>query len=63
MVDGFPMSELGDLGVAGKLVFPTFQKYRPCTETSFGSRDAGPRTEAAGMFPMSRGHFLIVILA
>ena len=57
------MSELGDLGVAGKLAFPTFQKYRPCAETSFGSQDAGPRTEAAGMYPMSRGHFLTVILA
>ena len=57
------MSELGDLGVAGKLAFPTFQKYRPCAETSFGSRDAGPRTEAAGMYPMSRGHLLIEIPA
>ncbi len=57
------MSELGDLGVAGKLALPSFQKYGPCTEASFGSRDADPRTEIVGMYLMPRGHLLIEIPA
>uniref|UniRef100_A0A2N9FWF1 Tf2-1-like SH3-like domain-containing protein n=1 Tax=Fagus sylvatica TaxID=28930 RepID=A0A2N9FWF1_FAGSY len=28
-----------DLGIVGKLVLPTFQRYRPCTEASLGSQD------------------------
>ena len=57
------MSDLGDLGVAGKLVLPTFQRYRPCTEASLGLQDMILRTKAIGMFLISWGHFSIEILA
>uniref|UniRef100_A0A2N9FM51 Uncharacterized protein n=1 Tax=Fagus sylvatica TaxID=28930 RepID=A0A2N9FM51_FAGSY len=33
-----PMSDFGDLGIVGKLMLPIFQRYRPCTEASLGSR-------------------------
>ena len=57
------MSDFDDLGIVGKLALPTFQWYRPCTEASLGSEDMILRTEAAGMFLMSRGHLLIEIPA
>uniref|UniRef100_A0A2N9FRD0 Nuclease HARBI1 n=1 Tax=Fagus sylvatica TaxID=28930 RepID=A0A2N9FRD0_FAGSY len=31
-----PMSDFDDLGIVGKLVLPTSQRYRPCTEASLG---------------------------
>uniref|UniRef100_A0A2N9HJ64 Uncharacterized protein n=1 Tax=Fagus sylvatica TaxID=28930 RepID=A0A2N9HJ64_FAGSY len=31
-----PISDFDDLGIVGKLVLPTFQRYRPCTEASLG---------------------------
>uniref|UniRef100_A0A2N9F120 Uncharacterized protein n=1 Tax=Fagus sylvatica TaxID=28930 RepID=A0A2N9F120_FAGSY len=34
-----PMSDFGDLDIVGKLMLPIFQRYRPCTEASLGSRD------------------------
>uniref|UniRef100_A0A2N9FPN6 Uncharacterized protein n=1 Tax=Fagus sylvatica TaxID=28930 RepID=A0A2N9FPN6_FAGSY len=33
-----PMSDFGDLDIVGKLMLPIFQRYRPCTEASLGSR-------------------------
>uniref|UniRef100_A0A2N9GVB8 Uncharacterized protein n=1 Tax=Fagus sylvatica TaxID=28930 RepID=A0A2N9GVB8_FAGSY len=32
----FPISDFDDLGVAGKLMLPTFLKYGPCTEANLG---------------------------
>jgi hypothetical protein len=55
------MSDLGDFGVVGKLVLPNFQRYRPCTEANSGPQDMILRTEAVGMFLISRGHLLIGI--
>ena len=57
------MSNFDDLGIVGKLVLPTSQRYKPCTEASLGLQDMILRTEAVGMFLMQRGHFLIEILA
>ena len=57
------MSDFDDLGIVGKLALPTFQWYRPCMEESLGSEDMILRTEAVGMFLMSRGHLLIEIPA
>uniref|UniRef100_A0A2N9EUW4 Uncharacterized protein n=1 Tax=Fagus sylvatica TaxID=28930 RepID=A0A2N9EUW4_FAGSY len=58
-----PMSDFGDLGIVGKLMLPIFQRYRPCTEASLGSRDMILRTEAVGMFLTPRGHLPIEIPA
>jgi hypothetical protein len=55
------MSDFDDLGIVGKLVLPTFQRYRPCTEASLGSQDMILRTEAVGKFLMPRGHLLAEI--
>ena len=57
------MSDFDDLGIVGKLVLPTFQRYRPCTEASLGPQDMILRTKAVGMFLMPMGHFLIEIPA
>ena len=57
------MSDFNDLGIVGKLVLPTFQRYRPYTEASLGSQDMILRTEAVGKFLMPRGHFLTEIPA
>ncbi len=57
------MLDSDDLGIVGKLVLPTFQRYRSCTEASLGSQDVILRTEAVGMFLMPRGHLLIDIPA
>uniref|UniRef100_A0A2N9GRR0 Uncharacterized protein n=1 Tax=Fagus sylvatica TaxID=28930 RepID=A0A2N9GRR0_FAGSY len=35
-LDPLPISDFDDLGIVGKLVLPTFQRYRPCTEASLG---------------------------
>ena len=42
---------------------PIFSRCRPCIEASLGSQDMILRTEAVGMFLMSRGYFLIEIPA
>ena len=57
------MSDFGDLGVAGKLVLPSFLRSWIRTEASLGSRDTIPRTEAVKVFSMPEGHFPIEILA
>ena len=57
------MSDFSDLGVAGKLVLPSFLKFWSCIVASLGSRDAVLRTGAFGMFLMPEGHFLIEIPA
>jgi hypothetical protein len=57
------MSDFDDLGIVGKLVLPTFQWYRPCTEASLGSQDMILRTEVVGMLLMLRGHLLTEIPA
>jgi hypothetical protein len=57
------MSDFDDLGIVGKLVLPTFQQYRPCTEASLGLEDMILRTEAVGKFLMPRGHLLTEIPA
>ena len=57
------MSDFGDLGVAGKLVLPSFLRSWIRTEASLGSRDAVPRIEVVEMFLMPGGHFLIEIPA
>ena len=57
------MSYFGDLGIVGKLVLPTFQRYRPFIEASLGSQDMILRTEAVGKFLMPRGHLLTEIPA
>ena len=57
------MSDFDDLGIVGKLVLPTFQRYRPCTEASLGSQDMILRIEAVGKFLMPRGHPLTEIPA
>jgi hypothetical protein len=57
------MSDFGDLGVAGKLVLPSFLRFWTCTEASLGLRDAVLQTEAVEVFSMPGGHFLIEILA
>uniref|UniRef100_A0A2N9FT26 Uncharacterized protein n=1 Tax=Fagus sylvatica TaxID=28930 RepID=A0A2N9FT26_FAGSY len=62
-LDPLPISDFDDLGIVGKLVLPTSQRYRPCTGASLGSQDMILRTEAVGMFLMPRGHFLIEIPA
>ena len=53
------MSDFGDLGVAGKLVLPSFLKSWVHMEVSLGSRDVVLRIEAIGMFLMLGGHLLI----
>jgi hypothetical protein len=57
------MLDFDDLGIVGKLALPTFQRYKPCTEASLGSRDMVLRTEAVGMFLMPRGRLLTEIPA
>ena len=44
-------------------MLPIFQRYRPCIEASLGPQDMILRTEAVGMFLMSRDYFLIEIPA
>jgi hypothetical protein len=44
------MSVFDDFGVAGKLVIPSFLKFRTYEKPSLGSRDTVPRTGAAGVF-------------
>uniref|UniRef100_A0A2N9FXE6 Uncharacterized protein n=1 Tax=Fagus sylvatica TaxID=28930 RepID=A0A2N9FXE6_FAGSY len=50
-----PMSDFGDLDIVGKLMLPIFQRYRPCTEASLGSRDMILRTEAVGLVLYAKG--------
>ena len=57
------MSDFGDLGVTGKLVLPTFYRYRPCIEANMGPQDMILRMEVVGMFLIPRGHFPIEIPA
>ena len=57
------MSDFSDLGVIGKLVLPSFQKFWACVEVSLGLRDMILRTEAVGVFPILGGHLLIEISA
>ena len=57
------MSNFGDLGDVGKLALPSFSWFWVCTKASLGSRDAVPRIEAVGVFPMPGGHFSIEIPA
>jgi hypothetical protein len=57
------MSDFDDLGIVGKLVLPTFQRYKPCTEASLGSQDMILRTEVVGRFLMPRGRLLTEIPA
>jgi hypothetical protein len=57
------MPDFDNLGIVGKLVLPTFQRYRPYIEVSLGSQDVILRTEAVGMFFTPRGHLLIEIPA
>ena len=57
------MSDFGDRDIVGKLMLPIFQRYRPCSKASLGSRDMILRTEAVGFFFTLRGHLLIEIPA
>ena len=44
------MSDLNVLGTVGKLVLPTFARFRIYGNPSLGSRNTVPRTGAAGVF-------------